>query len=539
MAILLSRRGLLGLVGASLWADAALSGDRATPAAAALGTPEPFSFDRLIKTAEALAASRYEARAVPAPEILDKIDYAQHGEIVQARASRLYASGPGEAEVSFFHLAKLFRKPVRMYALDHGIAREVLYHKSDFTYPRGNPAADMPDDVGFAGFRIHTPRSEEASSRSTGEVGDWVAFLGASYLRSAGDGRQYGLSARGIAIDSACAQAPFNEDFPDFISFYIEPFRDGQITVYALMDGASCTGAYRFVITRRPSIVMEVEANVILRRDATRFGMAPLTSMFFYDQKKNRWAGDEWRPQVHDSDGLAMQNGRGEWLWRPLNNPPRVMVSSFLDAAPRGFGLVQRDRKFDSYLDDVGFEKRPNGWVEPLGDWGRGAVQLLELPTSVEYEDNIGAFWVPEAPATAGSRHHFAYRLHWSIVAPEPASVAICTATRMGKGYAIKDETTPPGATERLHDFQVEFDGKDLEGLDPDEAEPIVSASRGRIVGLGLRRRSDGLKRVWRVYFGIGAEGDKPIELRLYVKQGKRVLTETWLYQLHPMQWVS
>lgn len=538
MAILLSRRGLLGLLGASFWADAVLSGDRAV----ALGPPEPFSFDRLIKTAEALAAASYEPRAVPAPQILDRIDYARHGEIVETRASRLYVSGPGEAEVSFFHLARLFRRPVRMHALDHGIAREVLYRKSDFTYPRDNPAADMPDDAGFAGFRIHTPRGEENPGRSTptAEVGDWVAFLGASYFRSAGDGRQYGLSARGIAIDAACPEASLKEDFPDFVSFWIEPFRDEQTTVYALMDGASCTGAYRFVVTRRPKIVMEVEANVILRRNVTRFGMAPLTSMFFYDQKKNRWAGDEWRPQVHDSDGLAMQNGRGEWLWRPLNNPPRVMVSSFLDAAPRGFGLIQRDRKFDSYLDDVGFENRPNGWVEPLGDWGRGAVQLLELPTSVEYDDNISAFWVPEAPATAGSRHHFAYRLYWSTTAPEPAGVAICTATRMGKGTAIRDETAPPSSgTERLHDFQVEFDGKELKGLDPDNAEPVVTASRGRIVGLGLRRRSDGLRRVWRVYFGISAEGDKPIELRLHVKQGKRVLTETWLYQLHPMQWVS
>ena len=146
---------------------------------------------------------------------------------------------------------------------------------------------------------------------------------------------------------------------------------------------------------------MDIEKHLFLRADIERLGIAPLTSMFWYAEYGRERIAD-WRPEVHDSDGLAIWNGAGERIWRPLNNPTRVFHTSYLDHNPKGYGLLQRDRVFDHYLDGVGYDRRPSTWVEPIGDWGKGVVQLVEIPTDDEIHDNIGAYWLPEQPARAG-----------------------------------------------------------------------------------------------------------------------------------------
>ena len=290
--------------------------------------------------------------------------------------------------------------------------------------PANSPARDLPQGAGFAGLRVQEARDGALDWRKN----DWVAFLGAAYFRAIGELRQYGLSSRGVALDIAVADRP--EEFPDFTNFYIDSAPDGDtMTLYALMEGPSIVGAYRFLMTRGKGVVMDIEAALFMRAQVSRFGITPLTSMYWFSETKKETAID-WRPEVHDSDGLAMWSGNGERLWRPLNNPPRIMVSAFLDNNPRGFGLMQRDRVFDHYLDGVFYDRRPSLWVEPLpgpsGEgWGKGSIQLCEIPTDDEIHDNVVAMWVPADPVPAGADLHLNYRLHWLAQEPYPSKLAV------------------------------------------------------------------------------------------------------------------
>ncbi len=244
----------------------------------------------------------------PASAALDALTYGPLQEIRYPPGHALFAESP--YPVTFFHLGNFFRHPVKVYALEGGQAREVLYAHDLFTYPAGNPAKDVPDGAGFAGFRF-----QKAPAGQPGDDGDWLAFLGASYFRAAGDGAQYGASARGIAIDTAPAPGR-TEEFPVFTRFYVSPAADGAVTVLALLEGPSLTGAYRFVARKEPHVVIDVACTVYMRKSVERFGMAPLTSMLWYSEGMSRFLASDWRPEVHDSDGLLMQTGAGELIWR-------------------------------------------------------------------------------------------------------------------------------------------------------------------------------------------------------------------------------
>jgi len=494
----------------------------AAPSGLEFGPAQPFSFDTLVEAARQRALRPYEPPYRPAPEIVRNIDYDAHGKIRFRAENALFADGPGVYPATFFHLGQFFQKQVRMHVVEEDEAREILYSPDYFDMPADSIARGLPPDSGFAGFRL-----QESRARDDWKTQDWVAFLGASYFRAIGELGQYGLSARGIAVDVA---APGPEEFPDFVSFYIAPAASETepALVYALLDGPSITGAYRFAITRGEGVVMDVENALFLREDIFRLGVAPLTSMFWYAEY-NRGRMVDWRPEVHDSDGLALWTGAGERIWRPLNNPGRVVTSSFMDENPRGFGLLQRDRSLENYLDGVNYDLRPSVWVEPLGDWGRGSVQLVEIPTDDEIHDNIVAFWVPEEPATAGSALAFSYRLHWLADEPYPAAgTARTVATRIGRG-GEPGKPRPQG----VHKFVVEFDGPALKAIGKgDEPAPVIDASRGSISYVFAEPvpRTDR----WRVQFDLTVEGGDPVELRMYLALDGRPLSETWLYQYEP-----
>jgi glucans biosynthesis protein len=391
----------------------------------------------------------------------------------------------------------------------------------------------MPDGAGFAGFRYH----ETPGPGAPEDQADWLAFLGASYFRSSGDGGQYGISARGVAVDTAPLPGR-REDFPDFTRFYVGPYRDGAAEILAFLDGESLTGAFRIVARRTPSVVTEVECRIFPRRAIDRLGIAPLTSMFWYSET-NKWVSDEYRAEVHDSDGLLLHTGAGERIWRPLVNPPAVAVSAFSDAAPRGFGLMQRDRDFDHYRDDVAFERRPNLWIEPLGDWGRGSVQLVEIPTVREYDDNVVAMWVPERPAGPSDEFAHAYRMHWSVAEPRGGDpdLARCLATRTSKSVRTPEAERVPGNPGRERQYVLDFDGAALEGRDPRAAKVDIALSRGVAVDVGAWPDGNGARRPWRVFFKVLADGDAPVDIRLCLREGPRVLSETWIGQHHPGQY--
>jgi len=274
---------------------------------------------------------------------------------------------------------------------------------------------------------------------------------------------------------------------------------------------------------------MDVDCALYLRNKVSRFGVAPLTSMFWFSETAKATAVD-WRPEVHDSDGLSLWTGSGEHLWRPLNNPAEVSVSAFSDDNPRGFGLLQRDRNFDHYLDGVFYERRPSVWIEPKGNWGKGAVQLIEIPTDDEIHDNIVATWVPQQPAAAGSSFEFSYRLHWQADEPSPTPLARCVATRLGNG-GQPGLPRPKG----VRKFMVEFLGAPLAGLAYGVMpEAVLSASRGSFSYVFTEAIANEVPGHWRAQFDLTVEGKEPVEIRLYLKNGDEVLSETWLYQYHP-----
>jgi periplasmic glucans biosynthesis protein len=489
------------------------------------GAPAPFSFEALKACARAMASAPYAPPPRPAPEVLDQIDYDAHGKIRFKPDRALWAAGPSRFPVTFFHLGRYFQKPVRMHVVQEGQAREIVYDDALFDMPADSPAHRLPDNSGFAGFRLQEPRDGTLDWRRN----DWVAFLGASYFRAIGELHQYGLSARGLAVDTAVADRP--EEFPDFTHIYFEtpsPESDA-VTICALLDGPSVAGAFRFVMRRTAAVVMDVETALFLRRDVSRLGLAPLTSMYWFSETAKSY-GIDWRPEVHDSDGLALWTGAGERIWRPLNNPPRTTASTFADQSPKGFGLLQRDRLFDHYLDGVKYDRRPSLWVEPLGDWGRGAVQLIEIPTDDEIHDNIVAMWVPAEPARPGGSYAVRYRLHWTADEPTPPPLARCLATRLGNGGQA-GTMRPKG----VRKFVIEFLGEPLARL-PFNAipEPVLWASRGTLSNVRAEPVPDEVPGHWRAEFDLAATGPEPVELRCFLRRGADTLSETWLYQYHP-----
>ena len=489
------------------------------------GEATPFSFDTLKARARELASRPYRVLPSPPREILNEIDYDAHGKIKFRTDLALWADGPSDFPVTFFHLGRYFQKPVRMHVVERGTAREIVYDSAYFEMPADSPAHRVPDNSGFAGFRFQERRGGKLDWRRN----DWVAFLGASYFRAIGELYQYGLSARGIALDTAVFGR--TEEFPEFTHVYFEAPAPGSdtVVVYALLDGPRHARAFRFAMRRDAAVTMDIETSFHLRQDIARFGVAPLTSMYWYSEKAKPGAVD-WRPEIHDSDGLALWTGGGERIWRPLNNPPRTVASVFSDQAPRGFGLMQRDRVFDHYLDGVNYDRRPSLWIEPRGDWGRGSVQLIEIPTDDEIHDNIVALWVPAEPARAGQAHEFRYRMHWAADEPYPGPLARVVATRLGNGGQA-GTMRPQG----LRKFVVEFKGEPLSrlpmGVIP---RPVLSASRGEFANILTEAVPNDVPGHWRTQFDLSAAGAEPVEMRCYLRSGDEVLSETWLYQYHP-----
>lgn len=483
-----------------------------------LGPAQSFSFDGLREQARQLAAQPYRAPLIRYPEVLERIDFDAYQQIRYRPEDALWTKEDGPYPVQFFHLGKFFQAPVRIHLVRDGMTREILYSPRLFTFGKASFAADLPDDMGFAGFRV---------MHSSAQQRDWLAFLGAAYFRSAGELDQYGLSARGVAIGTGL---PTPEEFPCFVSFWLEAAADPKaLVIYALMDGPSISGAYRFLASRQEQVVMDVEAVLFARAAIPRLGIAPMTSMFWYSET-NHMQSRDWRPEIHDSDGLALWAGTGERIWRPLNNPLGVQVSSFFDNNPKGFGLLQRDRNFENYQDDgVFYEKRPSLWVEPLEPWGEGAVQLVEIPTDYEVDDNIVAYWVPQTPVQAGSTWNFKYRLFWIADDPYSANLGRVIATRLGRGGIPGMKQAPPHKTKIV----IDFAGGPLENLDKTApVQLMLNASSGKI-------ENDYVLQVvgtqhWRAFFDIEAENMNPVDIRIYLRLGDQALTETWIYQYIP-----
>ena len=489
------------------------------------GPAEPFSYAALKALAREHAAKPYVPPPRPNPDIVKQIDYDAHGKLRFKLDSALWGEGGSVFPVSFQHVGMYFPKTVRMHIIEKGVSKEIIYDPRLFMGGPDHVARKLPPEPSaFAGFWVHEPRTAATWKKAE----PWATFLGASYFRAVGELGQVGLSARGVALGPGTSNP---EEFPDFTSFWFEPAEtlDAPMIVNALMEGPSLSGAYRFALRRTKGVVMDIEAAIYIRKPVERLGVAPLTSMYWFSETV-KGHGVDWRPEVHDSDGLAMWTGTGERIWRPLNNPERVMVSSFIDSNPRGFGLCQRDRNFENYQDGVRYQLRPTAWVEPLGDWGKGAIQLTEIPTDDEIHDNIVAMWVPVEPTVAGQAVDLKYRLHWLADEPYPSPLARVVATRLGNG-GQPGQPRPKG----VRKFMIEFKGDVLSrlafGVKP---EPVLWAARGSFSYVYTEAVPNDVPGHWRAQFDLTVDGKDPVEMRMFLRNGDQVLSETWLYQYHP-----
>lgn len=523
----LQRRRFFHLIGAA--AAAGLVPGGLSAALASTGKPaaaagEAFSFDSVAELARDLATRPHPHRKASAglAKALAKIDYDAYQKIRFNTDRALWDDQVGVAPVALFHQHAGTPVPVRIDVVENGLARELKYDPSVFTYTGDLKADDLPDDAGWAGFRVL-----HAGDHSR----DWLAFMGASYFRTSGPEDQYGLSARGLAIDTALPNG--QEEFPEFTRFWLQPQDDGGIVIHALMESPSLTGAVRIdcATPNAEAIVMDVSVRLFLRKEVRRLGVAPLTSMFWYSET-NRHEASDWRPEVHDNDGLAVWTGAGERIWRPLDNPPTVRTSSFVDNNTRGFGLMQRDRDFANYEDDgVFYDRRPAVWIEPKGDWGEGNVQLVEIPTDDEIYDNIVAYWTTDKPVPAGSTPSFEYRLHWMkapVFGDQPVGHVI--ATRLGRA-GVPGQPRPEGGVK----YAIDFTGGELARYTSEQGLvlPEVEGSNARIDN-PYAIRVVGTDN-WRLIFDLYPEGDKPVDMRAFLRTKDGALTETWVFSHRPM----
>lgn len=495
-----------------LAASAAASAAAVLPRSAVAQTPAPFSTSTVRDIARALATKPFVPPDEKLPDALKNLDYDQYRSIRFTPDKALWRGEKLPFEVQFFHRGFFYKNKVDIFQVVDRTAAPVSYRRGDFSFGEG--LGQWPDaDLGFAGFRIHTPINRP-------DYYDEVCvFLGASYFRAVAKGQTYGLSARGLAIDTGESKG---EEFPVFKSFWLEkPAPNASsIVVHALLDSKSAAASFRFTIRPGQTTVFDVEMSLYPRVDVEHAGLAPMTSMFFFGPN-DRKDFDDFRPAVHDSDGLAILNGRGEQLWRPLNNPHDLQVSSFADVNPGGFGLMQRERNFLAYQDlESSFEKRPSLWFEPIGDWGEGAVKLFEIPTKEEVHDNIVALWQPKQPLAAKSEHIFTYRLHWGPDAPKPNALARFTRTGVGSR----------GDDSKL--FVLELMGERLKNIDAKAIKGVVTAEKAEISNIVTQPNPE--TGGWRLSFQCAVKGQSSIELRAFLAQDDTAVSEVWIYRWTP-----
>ncbi|MEC9367946.1 MAG: glucan biosynthesis protein [Pseudomonadota bacterium] len=471
-----------------------------------------FSHQTVISLAEDLA-SRAFAPLPAVPEPVQKLTYDQYRDIRFKQGAGLW-SGEGRGfTLDLLHTGFVYKSGIDVNIVENGVSRPIPYAAQMFDF--GPLVPSLPDAAGtlFSGIRLRAPIN------TASYWDEFAVFQGASYFRAIGEGQNYGLSARGLTIDTA---EPKGEEFPAFRSYWVEQPALGAktVVVHALLDSKSVTGAYRFVVYPGKSTRMDVDVTLFVRRDMKTLGFAPLTSMFLFDES-NRARFDDFRPAVHDSDGLAIRRGNGEWIWRHLSNPSNLQISAFMDTDPSGFGLMQRAERFEDFQDlEARYELRPSVWVEPKGNWGQGQVVLVEIPSNLETNDNIVAFWRPANAVGKGARLDFGYWLHWGPAMLE-RNLATVAATRCGLSFDHKRRLF-------VIDFAPPRFGENL--LDKSAVEASVSASRGKVVNIvGRYSRPTGR---YRVSFEMMPEGAELSELRVVLTGvQQKPMSETWLYR--------
>jgi len=484
-----------------------------------VGTAEQgraFDFPDVQKAAQELSKEQFKEPA-KIPDWLLKISYDQWRQIRFRTDKSLWRERDLPFEIQFFHPGLFYDRTVVINQVDSAGVHAVPFTPSLFEYANLDFASKVPQDLGFAGFRIHYPIKKPEYKDEV------IVFLGATYFRALGRDQGFGASARGISIDTAL---PKGEEFPFFKEFWlVRPTKKAaELAIFALADSPSLSAAYKFVVRPGEQTTVAVDVSVYRRRPIEKLGVAPMTSMFYHGENTKRWF-DDFRPEVHDSDGVLLSLANGEWLWRPIDNPERLSVAAFSAPGLRGFGLIQRDHDFDHYQDlETHQQDRPSVWITPRGDWGNGHVELVEIPTGADFNDNAVVSWVPELPADSLEPLSFSYTMNWYGTDP--------TRPPDGRTVQTRRET---GAKPTYERFIVDFEGKRLAQLKDDTVLRAVvtvgsGEKSGRIVEQLVTKNT--ITGGWRLVFQVEPAGNEPVELRAFLDRGGEALTETWTYTL-------
>ncbi len=471
----------------------------------ACSSPKFSGFEQVRQEAERLASLPFQAPDESLPKEFADLGYEAYKSIRYKPDGALWRKEGLPFQVEFYARGRDFKHRIEMNQVDDGCLMRVPYSPDLFTWEVGGEERKLPENLGFAGFFLLYPLNRPDREDVL------ISFLGASYFRAVGRGQVFGASARGVAVDTGLPGV--KEQFPFYSEFWLrkpEP-GDDAMTVDALMQGRSVCGASRYVV--RPGVVtiVDVNSSFFLRAPVERFGAAPLTSMYL-------------RRQVHDSDGLLIAKGSGQWDWRPLENPAEVRVVRFETEDIRGFGLIQRDRDPAHYADPGDrYSKRPSVWVEPLGTWGRGSVLLIELPSETSNEDNMVALWEPAGPVRAGEKLQYAYRLHYTLGEP--------SGHRPGSVLETRSSALKGGAQKFVVDFGFQGTGKGHGEVGP-SPRAVARATKGEVGSVTLSRK--GSEDVWRLSFDVRAVGKDPVELTAFLEREGNILSEVWSYTWRP-----
>lgn len=509
-------------------------GEGANPGVQGESAPQPPAATGITALVEAkareLAGRPWAPPDETLPSGLDDLDYAEY-QAIRFRPEAALWRDETPFEIQLLPRGSIFRTRVRFHVVEAGQVSEAAFDPELFRFDA--PLTDVDkaarDELGYSGFRVHYPLN------TPGVADEAVVFQGASYFRLLGPGQVHGLSSRGLAIDIGEYEG---EEFPDFTEFWLVRPEEGASTLvfHALLESPSVTGAYRFELEPGSATVLSVEARLFARRDIHKLGVAPFSSMYLYGPVT---AGDfdDFRGQVHDSDGLMMHTRLGEWIWRPIANRRELRVTRLQDGEPQGFGLVQRARDFDDYLDlETLYHRRPSVWVAAEGgDWGVGGVELLETPTDSEFADNVAASWVPDAPFQSGDERWYRYRLITFDGRLPAQTLAQVERTRIGRDALPGQADAPPRSQRRVI---VDFAQGPLEALSQEastadaDVEAVLATSSGEVSDIRTIQLPDGLG--WRVSFRLVPMGDEPADMRLHLEVDGERVSETWSYVWYP-----
>ncbi len=477
-----------------------------------LADPVDFGPGAVADLARELAKHPFKPISSDIPDPFKSLSYDQYYDIALKGEARVWSEESVGFVLEPLHRGFQYNNPIQLNLVADNKAYRLIYDTKLFDFGKLKPAANL-GDIGFSGFRILAPQGGQG-------LGEIASFQGANFFRAQAEGQVSGLLARALALKIG---DPKGEETPVFRSIWIEKpsLVAATLVVHALIDSDSVAGAFQFTIRPGEATIMDTECTLFPRTTIDNFGLATMSAthlLGFMDHKKF----NDYRPNVSEVCGLQMLTGAEEWVWRPVTNPGTLQISSFSDNKPRGFGCILRDRDFEDYDDeDNHWEKRPSLWIEPLGDWTEGVVQLIEIPSQSDVNDNILCFWRPKDPLKAGTEVSFAYRQFWCWDPPQRPDLARATHSHSGEN----------GKRQR---FFVEFTGDILGNADLTNAITLtLTAGTGSITM--KKTFADPDRKTFRVLFELDPSNADSSELRLLLQANGKSVSETWLYRWTPV----